>query len=170
MWGHIITTDGIKAVPEKVDASINMKAPHDKTSLLRFIGMINYFSPYCENLSSVIRPLTELTKENMAFIWSEIQNDAFNKAKNIIVTSPVLQYFSLQKPVTLQVDASDNGLGGGALLQPNGKNQLQPVAFTSCSLTPTEKRYSQIEKECPTSYPGSFFGKDPDVGWSRDSN
>ena len=145
--GHIITADGIKADPEKVDAIINMKAPHDKASLLRFIGMINYLSSYCENLSSVIRPLTELTKENMAFIWSETQNDAFNKAKNIIATSPVLQYFSLQKPVILQVDASDNGLGG-ALLQPNGKNQLQPVAFTSCSLTSTEKRYSQIEKEC----------------------
>ena len=24
--------------------------------------------------------------------------------------------------------------------------------------------------ETPTSYPGSFFGKDPGVGWSRDSN
>ena len=34
--GHIITADGIKADPEKVDAIINMKAPHDKTSLLRF--------------------------------------------------------------------------------------------------------------------------------------
>ena len=110
--GHTITADGIKTDPEKVDAIINIKAPHDKTSLLRFIGMINYLSPYCENLSSVIRPLTELTKENMAFIWSKIQNDASNKAKNIIATSPVLQYFSLQKPVTLQVDASDNGLGG----------------------------------------------------------
>ena len=40
------------------------------------------------------------------------------------------------------------GGGGGALLQPNGENQLQPVAFTSCSLTSTKKRYSQIEKEC----------------------
>lgn len=99
-------------------------------------------------MNFVIRPLTELTKENMPFIWSEIQNDAFNKAKNIIATSPVLQYFSVQQPVTLKVDVSDNGLGGGALLQPNGQNQLQPVAFTSCSLTSTEKRYSQFEKEC----------------------
>ena len=51
--GHTITANGIKAYPEKVNAIINTKAPHDKTSLLRFIGVINYLSPYCENLSSV---------------------------------------------------------------------------------------------------------------------
>ena len=104
--GRIITADGIKADPEKVDAIIHMKASHDKTSLLRFIGMINYLSPYCENMNSVIHLLTELTKKNMPFIWSEIQNDAFNKARNIIATSPVLQYFTVQQPVRLQVDVS----------------------------------------------------------------
>ena len=104
-------------------------------------------SPYCENLSSTIRPLTELTKGGMAFMWSDTQNEAFIKAKNIIAKAPVLQYFSLDKPVTLQVDASENGLGG-ALLQPNEDKDLQPVAYTSCSLASTEKRYSQIEKEC----------------------
>ena len=61
--GRIITADGINADPEKVDAIINMKASHDKTSLLRFIGMINDLSPYFENMNSVIRPLTELTKK-----------------------------------------------------------------------------------------------------------
>ena len=47
----------------------------------------------------------------------------------------------------LQVDASEEGLGG-ALLQPNAEGKLQPVAFTSNSLNSTEQRYSQIEKEC----------------------
>ena len=54
--------------------------------------------------------------------------------------------YNLSKPVVLQVDASE-GLGG-ALLQPNENDKLQPVAFTSCSLNETEQRYSQIEKEC----------------------
>ena len=145
--GHIITENGIKVDPDKVTAITNMPPPHDKASLLRFIGMINFLSPFCENLSATIRPLTDLTKDSMAFIWSTTQQNAFLKAQNIIANAPVIQYYNLDKPVTLQVDASDSGLGG-VLMQPNNSDILQPVAYTSCSLTPTERRYSQIEKEC----------------------
>ena len=49
--------------------------------------------------------------------------------------------------MTLQVDASEEGLGG-TLLQPNSEGHLQPVAYTSNILNATEQRYSQIEKEC----------------------
>jgi len=59
----------------------------------------------------------------------------------------ILQYYDLNKPVTLQVDASEEDVGG-ALLQPNSEGRLQPVAYTSNSLNATEQRYSQIEKEC----------------------
>lgn len=145
--GHIITEHGIKADPDKVSAIVNMEPPQNKAELLRFIGMVNFLSPFCANLSATIRPLTALTKDNMSFLWSISQQEAFRKAQDIIANTPVLQFYDLSKPITLQVDASDNGLGG-VLMQPNIQGLLQPVAYTSCSLTETEKRYSQIEKEC----------------------
>jgi hypothetical protein len=135
--GQIITSNGIKADPEKVTAILNMETPNDRQSPLRFIGMVNYLSPYCPNLSNTIKPLTELTRNNMAFIWSNIQQTAFDKAKILIATAPTLQYFNTEKPVVLQVDASEKGLGG-ALLQANEQDHLQPVAYTSCTLTETE--------------------------------
>ena len=75
------------------------------------------------------------------------QEKAFNKAKQMISSAPVLAYYDLQKPVVLQTDASDNAVCG-ALLQPNDEGKLQPVLFTSSSMNPTEQRYSKIEKEC----------------------
>ena len=75
------------------------------------------------------------------------QEKAFNKAKQLISSAPALAYYDLQKPVVLQTDASDTAVGG-ALLQPNDDDKLQPVAFTSSSMNPTEQRYSQIKKEC----------------------
>lgn len=145
--GHIITQDGIKADPDKTKAITNMPAPHDKPSILRFIGMVNYLSAYCPNLSHTIRPLTDLTKKDVPFNWSEAKQAAFESTKALVSTAPVLRYFDPTKPVTLQVDASESGLGG-ALLQMNNDNQLQPVAFTSCTMTDTERRYSQMEKKC----------------------
>ena len=145
--GHILTANGIKADPEKVKAVSEMKAPSDVAGVRRFIGMINFLSPYCENLSTTIRPLTELTKAGMVFNWSQNHDKAFEDTKRIITEAPVLQYFDLEKPVVLQVDASKDGLGG-ALMQPNDDGRLQPISYTSCSLNKTEKNYSQIEKEC----------------------
>jgi hypothetical protein len=145
--GHIITDSGMKPDPDKIDAIVNMPTPQNKADLLRIIGMFNYISPFCQNLSSIIQPLRALTKEGVEFQWSTIQEEALSQAKSLITSTPTLMYFDLHKPVVLQVDASERGLGG-ALLQPNKNNILQPVAFTSSSMSETEMRYSQLEKEC----------------------
>ncbi|GFW20849.1 hypothetical protein TNCV_1050701 [Trichonephila clavipes] len=55
--------------------------------------------------------------------------------------SNCLKYFNGIKAVTVSVDASKNGLGA-VLLQ-----EGQQVAYRSLSLTQTQQRYSQIEKE-----------------------
>ena len=61
--------------------------------------------------------------------------------KELVKDAPVLQFFDNHKPLMIQCDASEKGLGA-ALLQ-DGK----PVAFASRALTDTETRYAQIEKE-----------------------
>ncbi|CAB4026929.1 Hypothetical predicted protein [Paramuricea clavata] len=70
------------------------------------------------------------------------QEKAFNAAKDLIASSTNLRYYDVKLPVTLQVDASDEAIGG-VLIQ-----EEKPVCFTSHTLTDTEKRYAQIEKEC----------------------
>ena len=145
--GTIISDQGMKPDPDKVTAITQIQPPENKVALLRFIGMVNYLSPFCANLSSVIQPLRILTQETVPFIWSKVQDGAFNKAKQLISSALVLAYYDLDKPVLLQTDAIDYALGD-ALLQPNDKGKLQPVAFTSSSMSPTEQHYSQIEKEC----------------------
>jgi len=145
--GNIVTDTGIRADPDKVKAITEMEPPTNKSALLRFIGMANYLSPYCKNLSSTIQPLRMLTHDGVPYSWSDEQQLAFVKAKALIANAPTLMYYDVNKPVVLQVDASDRGLGG-TLLQPNENGTLQPVAYTSCSLNSTEQMYSQIEKEC----------------------
>jgi len=136
--GNIVTDKGIHADPDKVKAITEMETPSNKSALLRFIGMANYLSPYCKNLSSTIQPMQMLTHDGIPYSWSDEQQSAFDKAKALIANAPTLMYYDIHKPVILQVDASDQGLGG-MLLQPNENGTYQPVAYTSCSLNSTEQ-------------------------------
>ena len=124
--GTIISDNGMKPDPDKEAAITQMPTPQNKPALLRFIGMANYLSPFCPNLSSVIQPLHVLTQEAVPFSWSMAQEKAFNKAKQLISSALILAYYDLWKPVVLQIDASDNAVGG-ALLQPNDDGKLQPL-------------------------------------------
>ena len=61
--------------------------------------------------------------------------------KKPLTLSSTLQYFDSWKPIVIQVDASQKGLGA-ALLQDG-----RPITFASKALTPTEQRYANIERE-----------------------
>jgi transposase InsO family protein len=125
---------------------MEMPEPKDKLGVQRFIGMITYLSSFCPKLAEAVHPLHELTKPDMVFMWAETHATAFKEAKQLMASTPCLAYFDVSKPVTLQVDASETGLGG-ALLQPDDSGKLQPVAFSSGTMRPNEVNWAQIEKE-----------------------
>lgn len=140
--GHLLTTEGLRPDPEKVTAVRNMQTPTDVKSLQRLLGFVNYLSKFLPNLSDVCEPLRRLTDKDIEWAWLPQQDAALENIKHLVTHHPVLKYYDLKEEVTLQCDASETGLGA-ALLQ-NG----QPVAFASRTLTQTEQRYAQIEKEC----------------------
>ena len=95
-------------------------------------------------------------RRRLPFLWSgQHQQEAFDEANALATSAPCLAYHDVNAPVILQVDASDYGLAA-AFLQPSKQHSsntldescLQPVAYSSKSLSPTEQRYAQIEKEC----------------------
>ena len=140
--GHKLTDKGVEPNPSKEVKITQMATPTDKAAVQRFLGMCQYLSKFCPNLSETILPLRALTKEDSTFLWSNNHDNAFNSAKNLIASATALRYYDAALPVTLQVDASEDAIGG-VLLQDD-----QPVCFTSHILNSTEKNYSQIEKEC----------------------
>ena len=64
------------------------------------------------NLTETVVPLRDLTKENPEFLWSNNHENAFNSAKNLIALATALRYYDPTLPVTLQVEASEDVIGG----------------------------------------------------------
>ncbi|PFX22499.1 Receptor-type tyrosine-protein phosphatase F [Stylophora pistillata] len=142
LWGTDLPKNGVQRDPSKVAAITGMPTPADKAALQRFLGMCQYLSKFCPNLSQTVLPLRDLTRDDTEFLWSEVHEAAFNSAKTLIASTTVLPYYDVSLPVTPQVDASDSAIGG-VLLQ-----EGHPVYFTSHTLSATEKNYAHIEKEC----------------------
>ena len=54
-FGHVISDQGVKPDPKKMDAIKNMPTPISKHELLSFLGLCNYLSVYIPNLSSILK-------------------------------------------------------------------------------------------------------------------
>ena len=80
-FGHLVTKDGLKSDPKKVNAISNMLAPQKKTQLQLFVGLCNYLSCYVLYFTDVLSPLRTLTVKSMEFELEQLHNKALKKAK-----------------------------------------------------------------------------------------
>ncbi|CAJ1049307.1 uncharacterized protein K02A2.6-like [Xyrichtys novacula] len=139
--GHKLSASGLKPDEEKVRAVTELPPPQDKQELMRFNGMIQYLAKFIPNLSEVNAPLRKLLEDDTEWHWEEPQKRSFETLKKLVTSAPTLKFYDVNKPVTLSVDASSEGIGA-VLLQ-----EGQPVAYGSRALSDCQRRYAQIEKE-----------------------
>ena len=142
--GHILTDTGLRVSDKKVDAIRRMPDPSDRQGVLRLLGMATYLARYTPGFSEMTALLRALLKRDNEFRWdSSVHGEAVTKIKDALSNAPVglLRYYDVNKPVTVQCDSSQSGLGA-AILQ-----EGHPVEFASRALTPTEQTWSQLEKE-----------------------
>ena len=110
-----------------------MKPPVDKVGVERLRGTVNYLSRFVPKLSDVMRPISDLTRPDVEWTWDSVHDKAFEETKRLLTQAPVLAYFDSTKELSIQCDASGQGLGA-ALLQ-----EGRPLAYaTEPSVTPKQ--------------------------------
>lgn len=139
--GHILSAQGVKPDDEKVRAVTEIPPPQSKQELQRFLGVVQYLAKFIPNMSDISAPLRKLLEKETEWHWEEAQQQSFERLKYLVTQSPTLKFFDVNKPVTLSVDSSSEGIG--AVILQEGR----PVAYGSRALNDCQRRYAQIEKE-----------------------
>ena len=144
--GHRITAQGLKPTDEKIQAIRDAPTPTNVSQLKSFLGLLNYYGKFLPNLSSALAPLYSLLQQKKVWCWGPAQEKAFQKAKVSLTSDSLLVHYDPSKELVLACDASPYGIG--AVLSHRMENGSdQPIAFSSRSLAPAEKKYSQLDKE-----------------------
>ena len=142
--GHVVSAEGIKVDPKKVEIVNNWPIPNSVHQIRQFLGLANYFRRFVQGYTNLTRPLTRLMNKDVKFSWDEKCQIAFTQLKASLVEAPVLalpDFSTPYKPFDVICDAP--GFGIGAVLMQNGR----VIAFEGRKLTNVETRYTVGEQE-----------------------
>lgn len=140
-FGHVFSSLGVSADPEKIKDIIGRSPPSNVSEIRSFLGMTQYFSRFIPRYATLTEPLRRLTHQEVPWCWSDKEEDTFNKLKSCLSSTEVMVYFDPHKPSEVLVDASPVGVS--AILTQDGK----VVSYASRALTDVEQRYSQTDRE-----------------------
>lgn len=144
--GYIISADGSSPDPEHVKAITDLPPPVDKTGVKSLQAKVQFLRKFVPNMADIIRPITDLLRDNNEFVWQDPQKHAFEELKKILTSQPVLSHYDPNKYHRVASDASLVGLGC-TLEQQEDNGDWKPVMYASRRLTETEARYAILEIE-----------------------
>lgn len=80
----------VRPLLAKIQAILDFPVPRTRCELRQFLGMAGYYRGFCKNFADVVTPLTSLTSVSKPFVWSPTCQNAFESAKALLCSTPVL--------------------------------------------------------------------------------
>lgn len=143
--GHIVTRDGVKPNPDKLEIIRKWPLPTNEKELRGFLGILGYYRKFIRDFAEIAKPLTQALRKGEKVAPTKDFVAAFERCRNILTSSDILQYPDFEKPFILTTDASNYAVG--AVLSQGQIGRDKPIAFASRTLNKSEENYSAIEKE-----------------------
>jgi hypothetical protein len=146
LLGIKVTTDGFEMEDKKITEVRQWKPPKNVKGVRSFLGFCNFYRRFIKNFSLIARPLHDLEQKNHPWRWTEKEQTAFEKLKELVTEKPVLAHINPSLPFRMETDASNTAYGA-VLSQKQPDGTRHPVAYMSKSMTPPERNYDIGDKE-----------------------
>jgi hypothetical protein len=140
LLGHIISKDGVKLDPERVEAIGKVPLPVSKKPLQSFLGQTNFVHRFIPNYAEI-----KLLKKDVKFEWNDESKRSFQSIKTAISEALVLISPDYTKDFQIFSFASEDTIAG-VLLQKNDQGHDQPIAYMSRALQNSELKYPMFDQ------------------------
>jgi uncharacterized protein YihD (DUF1040 family) len=111
LLGHAISKDGISVDPRKVQEVMDWKPPKSVHQIRSFFRLAGYYRRFIPDFSRIAKPMTELLKKGVKFVWSEACEKAFHTLRQHLTSALVLVQPDNSKPFEVFCEASGTSLG-----------------------------------------------------------
>ena len=142
--GHIVSKDGIKADPKKIEAVACWPEPTNLNEIQQFLGLTNFFHKYIQGYTILTLPLTVLLN-NTPFDWNTACENAFAGLKTAFTSAPCLAV-----PDTSEGSPTFDWVCVmllGLVLVLCSSNKVGFIAFWSRKMVPAEQNCHITEQE-----------------------
>jgi hypothetical protein len=104
--GFVISEQqGVATNPDKVSAIVQWPTPSCTKELRSFLGLAGYYRKFVKGFGMINKPLTELLKKNIVFVWTPVHELSFSALKKAMSSAPVLALPKFSKPFSIETDA-----------------------------------------------------------------
>ncbi len=102
--GHVVSEEGTKPDPGKIEAILHFPQPKIITNVRSFLGLTGYYRNCVRGYLRLAVPLFELTKKDVNFVWDMGCQQAFQELKAVLVDAPILTRPDFKRSFCLNVD------------------------------------------------------------------
>ena len=152
-FGRTFTPYGVAADKQKIDAIKEKGRPESTDDVRSLLMACQYNAKFTFDTPKVTKtyeeitaPLRTLLKKNVRFQWGNKEEQSYQNLMNIMTSETTLRPYNTKRKTHFIADASPYGMQA-SIYQEDENGTWLPIDHLSRALTPTEQKYSPIEKE-----------------------
>jgi hypothetical protein len=146
LLGHIVSAEGVRIDPSRVEAIQTLSLPRSRKEVQSFLGKINFLRRFVSNFVELVKHITVMLRKGNEVKWTVESQRILQPIKKALTEAPVLVSPDYSKDFLIFSFASFDTVAV-VLLQKNVEGLEQPISFFSRALRDAEEKYDIMEKQ-----------------------
>jgi hypothetical protein len=90
LLGHIVSAEGVRIDPSRVEAIQALSIPRSKKEVQYFLGKINFLKRFVPNFVEEVKLITTMLRKENEVRWTSESQNSFEKIKKALTEAPML--------------------------------------------------------------------------------